>query len=104
ALHFRRPRLQLEPLMAAEQDELVALRADADVPHLAALFHGAHVGLDRVVRQVGLSEERPATLGERERVLRKLDQHLAAVEIAYRELAGGIGPMRWRHLAGPFEV
>ena len=49
ALRLRLPRLQLETLVAAEQHQLVALRHDADVAHLPAALHRAHVGLDGVV-------------------------------------------------------
>ena len=90
--------------MVAEQHQLVALRDDADVAHLAAPLDRAHVGLDGVVAEVGAAEERPAALGERERVLGELDQHLAAVEIAHRELAGGVDPVRRRRLAAVLEV
>ena len=92
ALRFRLPGLQLEPLVAAEQHQLVALRDDADVAHLAAALHGADIRLDRVVAELGAAEERPAALGERERILGQLDEHLAAVEVAHGELAGGVDP------------
>ena len=103
-LRLRLPRLQLESLVAARQHQLVALRHDADVPALPAALHGAHVGLDRVVAVVRSAEERPAPLRERERVLGELDEHLAAVEIAHRELARRVGPVRRRRGAAVLEV
>jgi hypothetical protein len=101
---YRLPRLQLEALVVAEQHELVALRDDADVAHLAAAVETADVGLDGVVAQIGRSEERSAALREREWVLGQLDQHLAAVEIAHREFAGGVDPLRRRRLLAVLEV
>ena len=90
--------------MIAEQHQLVALRDDADVAHLAASLDRAHVGFDGVVAEIGRAEEQPAALGERERVLGELDQHLAAVDIAHGELAGRVDPLRRRCLAAVFEV
>ena len=58
ALRLRLPRLQLEPLVVAEQHQLVALRDDADVAHLAAALERAHVGLDGVVAESVGAEER----------------------------------------------
>ena len=77
--------------MIAEEDELVTLRDDPDVAHQAAALHPANVGLDRVVAHLGRAEERPAPLGEREVVLRQLDEHLAAIEVAHGELAPALG-------------
>ena len=91
-------------LVVAEDDELVTLRDDADVAHQAAALHPANVGLDRVVAHLRRAEERPAPLGEREVVFRQLDQHLAAVEIAHRELVRGVRPLWRRHRAAVLEV
>src|SRR5262245_15012342 len=58
ARRFDLPRSQLDLLNVAEQHQLVTLSDDARVAHLAALFDGAHVGFDRVVRRVDRAERR----------------------------------------------
>ena len=63
----------------------VALRDDAGIAHLAALFVDADIGLHRVVRPVGRAHEHANALEQR--LVRHFLQHLLAVELAHLHLA-----------------